>query len=84
MLQRLGFLSDFVERPLVEELRSKIRAALPKKAHSTFGTGAPRKDDIGYVADWGLRVHARKDDLLSEVPRITKTGTAYADNPANS
>jgi predicted transcriptional regulator of viral defense system len=83
LLQRLGFLSDLVARPLTEELRSNIRAALPKKAHSTFGARVRRKDDVGYVADWGLHVHARKDDLLSEVPRIRKTGRAHADNAAN-
>jgi predicted transcriptional regulator of viral defense system len=37
LLQRLGFLSDLVERPLMEDLRSKIRTALPKKARSIFG-----------------------------------------------
>lgn len=83
LLQRLGFLSDLVERPLTENLRSRIRAALPKKARSIFGARVRRKDDIAYVADWGLHVHARKDDLLSEVPRIRKTGRAHADNPAN-
>ncbi len=83
MLQRLGFLSDLVERPLTEEMRSKVRAALPKKARSAFGARARRKDDIGYISDWGLHVHARKDDLLSEVPRIRKTGRTNADNPAN-
>lgn len=83
LLQRLGFFSDLVERPLAEDLRNKIRAALPKKARSTFGTRSRRKDDIGYVADWGLHVHARKDDLLSETPRIRKAGKTYADDRAN-
>jgi predicted transcriptional regulator of viral defense system len=83
LLQRLGFLSDLVERPLAEDLRNKIRAALPKKAHSIFGARARRKDDIWYVADWGLHVHARKDDLLSEIPRIRKTGKTHADDRAN-
>jgi hypothetical protein len=27
-------------------------------------------DDIGYVADWGLFVNARKQDLLADVPRL--------------
>jgi predicted transcriptional regulator of viral defense system len=83
LLQRLGFLSDLVDRPLTEGLRSEIRAALPDKAHSTFGGRAHRKDNIGYVADWGLHVYARKDDLLSEVPRIRKTGQTHADNATN-
>lgn len=30
----------------------------------------PNAAKIGYVAAWGLFVHARKDDLLAEVPRI--------------
>ena len=83
LLQRLGFLSDLVERPFAEDLRNKICAALPKKARSIFGARARRKDDIGYVADWGLHVHARKDDLLSEIPRIRKTGKTHADDRAN-
>jgi predicted transcriptional regulator of viral defense system len=83
LLQRLGFLSDLVERPLKEELRQQLRAAIPKKARSTFGARVRRKDDIGYVADWGIFVPARKSDLLSEVPRIRKTGRTHADNAAN-
>ena len=74
LLQRLGFLTDVVERPLKEELRARLRAAIPKSARSVFGRRARRKDDIGYVADWGLFVHARRSDLLSEVPRISKGG----------
>jgi predicted transcriptional regulator of viral defense system len=74
MLQRLGFLTDLVERPLKEELRARLRAAIPKSARSIFGRRERKEDDLGYVADWGLFVHARKSDLLSEVPRIRKSG----------
>ena len=83
LLQRLGFLSDLVERPLKEELRQQLRAAVPKKARSSFGAPVRRKDDIGYVADWGIFVQARKSDLLSEVPRIRRTGRTRADDTAN-
>jgi predicted transcriptional regulator of viral defense system len=76
LLQRLGWLTDLVGRPLVEELRQKVRDAIPKSARSTFGARARRKGDIGYVADWGVFVHARKDDLLSEVPRIRRRARA--------
>jgi predicted transcriptional regulator of viral defense system len=74
MLQRLGFLTDLVERPLEPELRAHMRAAIPKSARSLFGRRTRKQDDLGYVADWGLFVHARKSDLLSEVPRIRKGG----------
>jgi predicted transcriptional regulator of viral defense system len=84
LLQRLGFLSDLVERPLTQELRNKLRSALPKKARSTFGAREREEGDIGYVADWGLFVNARKSDLLSEVPRIRKAGRIHADDRADS
>jgi predicted transcriptional regulator of viral defense system len=72
MLQRLGFLTDLVERRLAEELRARVRGAIPKSARSVFGRRERKEDDIGYAAEWGLFVHARKSDLLSEVPRIRK------------
>lgn len=74
LLQRLGFLTDLVERPLQEELRARVRDAIPKSARSTFGRRERKEGDLGYVANWGLFVHARKGDLLSEVPRIRKNG----------
>jgi predicted transcriptional regulator of viral defense system len=72
LLQRLGFLTDLVERPLKEELRARVRAAIPKCARSVFGRRERRKDDLGYAAEWGLIAHARWSDLLAEVPRIRK------------
>jgi predicted transcriptional regulator of viral defense system len=72
LLQRLGFLTDVVERPLDDELRARVRAAIPKSARSVFGRRERREDDIGYIAKWGLFVHAQKPDLLAEVPRIRK------------
>jgi predicted transcriptional regulator of viral defense system len=74
LLQRLGFLTDLVERPLHDEWRTRLRMAIPKSTRSTFGRPERRDDDIGYIADWGLFVHARRSDLLSEVPRIRKAG----------
>ncbi len=74
LLQRLGFLTDLVGRPLPEEIRRRLRDAIPKSARSVFGRAARKEGDIGYVAAWGLYVHARKSDLLAEVPRI-KPGT---------
>lgn len=70
MLQRLGYLTDLVGRPLPDELRTRLRAAIPKSARSTFGRRARKEGDIGYVAEWGVFVHARRNDLLAEVPRI--------------
>jgi predicted transcriptional regulator of viral defense system len=83
LLQRLGFLSDLVERSFKEVLRQQLRAAIHKKARSSFGAHVRRKDDIGYVADWGIFVNARKSDLLSEVPRIRKADRTHADDTAN-
>lgn len=74
LLQRLGFLTDLVGRPLPEDLRRRLRDAIPKSARSTFGRATRKDGDIGYVAAWGLYVHARKDDLLAEVPRVKTAG----------
>jgi predicted transcriptional regulator of viral defense system len=68
--QRLGFLSDLVDRPLPEDVRQKLRDAIPKSCRSHFGRAERREGDIGYVAAWGLYVNARREDLLAEVPRI--------------
>jgi predicted transcriptional regulator of viral defense system len=70
LLQRLGFLTDLVGKPLPEELRPKLRNAIPKSRRSIFGRQKRKEGDIGYVAAWGVFVHARRSDLLSEVPRI--------------
>ncbi|CAM5275408.1 hypothetical protein ATER59S_00148 [Aquamicrobium terrae] len=70
VLQRLGFLSDFVGRPLPNAVRSAVRALVPGSYRSYFGRAEQRDGDIGYVTAWGLFVHARKEDLLAEVPRI--------------
>ncbi len=70
LLQRLGFLSDLVERPLPDGVRNSLRDAIPKSFRSHFGRSERREGDVGYVAAWGLYVHARRDDLLAEVPRI--------------
>jgi predicted transcriptional regulator of viral defense system len=70
MMQRLGFLSDLVGRPLPDDVRQTLRDAIPKSYRSHFGREERRDGDIGYVAAWGLYVNARREDLLAEVPRI--------------
>jgi predicted transcriptional regulator of viral defense system len=75
ILQRLGFLADLVGRPLPDDARNTIKQALPKTYRSRFGRPSRRDDDIGYVADWGLFVNARREELLTEVPRIKSPGT---------
>jgi len=70
LLQRLGFLADLVGRPLPGAARQTIRDAIPRSYRSTFGRAERREDDIGYVAAWGLFVHARREDLLGDVPRL--------------
>jgi predicted transcriptional regulator of viral defense system len=72
MLQRLGFLTDFVDRPLNDELRARVRAEIPTSARSVFGRRERREDDVGYAAEWGLFVHARKSDLLADVPHVRR------------
>jgi predicted transcriptional regulator of viral defense system len=70
VFQRLGFLSDLVGRPLPEPIRTALHRLIPRSYRSHFGRREKREGDIGYVAVWGLFVHARKDELLAEVPRI--------------
>lgn len=74
VMQRLGAISDLVDRPLPPLTRQRLRAAIPKSARSRYGRGHPLAGDIGYVADWGLFIDARRDELLAEVPR-TKSRT---------
>jgi predicted transcriptional regulator of viral defense system len=69
LLQRLGFLADLAAWPMPDGLRDRLRAAIAKSARATFGRPERKDDDIGYVADWGLFVHARRDDLLADAPR---------------
>ena len=69
VMQRLGAISDLVDRPLPDLTRRYLRAAIPKSARSRFGRGDSLKGDIGYVAAWGLFIDARRDALLAEVPR---------------
>lgn len=71
LMQRLGFLADLVGRRLPDDVRQALRDAVPKSYRSHFGRAERREADIGYVAAWGLYVHARREDLLAEVPRIT-------------
>lgn len=69
-MQRLGFLSELVGRPLPDDIRQELREAVPKSYRSHFGRNERRESDIGYVAAWGIHVNARREDVLSEVPRI--------------
>lgn len=70
VLQRLGFLADLIGRPLPDDTRQALRDAIPRTYRSHFGRAERREGDLGYVAAWGLFVNARREDLLSEVPRI--------------
>jgi predicted transcriptional regulator of viral defense system len=70
LLQRLGFLTDLVKKPLSEKLRLKIRKEISKSSRSIFGRPARKEGDVGYNSAWGLIVNARYNDLLAEVPQI--------------
>lgn len=69
LLQRLGFLADLAGWSMPPRLRAQLRAAVPNSARATFGRPDRKQDDIGYVAEWGLFVHARRDDLLADAPQ---------------
>ena len=69
LLQRLGYLADLAGWPIPADVRATLRAAIPPSARAVFGRPERKSDDVGYVPDWGLLVHARRDDLLSDVPR---------------
>ena len=73
LLQRLGYLIDLVGWTWPEGLRERLRSAIPKTARTVFGRAKRRDGDAGYVAAWGLIVHARVSDLLADVPRIRQT-----------
>jgi predicted transcriptional regulator of viral defense system len=74
LLQRLGFLADLVGWHWPEKLRHELRSAIPKSGRSVFGRTDRRKNDIGYVADWGLLVNAARRDLLSDVQQHLPQG----------
>jgi hypothetical protein len=68
VMQRLGAISDLVDRPLPDPARQRLRAAIPKSARSRFGRDRPLQGDIGYVSAWGLFIDARREEILAEVP----------------
>jgi predicted transcriptional regulator of viral defense system len=70
LIQRLGYLTDLVGWKWPESQRSRLHAAIPKSARTVFGRAKREEGDVGYVATWGLIVHARSSDLLADVPRV--------------
>jgi hypothetical protein len=70
LLQRLGYLVDLVGWAWPESLRTRLRSAIPKTTRTVFGRAERDDGDVGYVAAWGLLVHARVSDLLADVPKI--------------
>lgn len=67
--QRLGFLLDVVSPSFLSvDVRARLRAFIPRSARSVFGRQERREGDIGFVADWGLLVHAPANHLFSDVP----------------
>jgi predicted transcriptional regulator of viral defense system len=69
LLQRLGFLADLAAWTMPADLRGRLRDAIPPTARANFGRPERRDGDIGYVADWGLLVNARREDLLADALR---------------
>lgn len=72
-LQRLAFLSDLVGWKWPPSVRKRVRDAIPSTVRTIFGRPKRKPGDIGYVAAWGLIVHASKSDLLADVPRTLQT-----------
>ena len=70
LLQRLGYLVDLVGWAWPESLRTRLRSAIPKTTRTVFGRAERDDGDVGYVAAWGLLVHARVSDLLADVPKF--------------
>ena len=76
LLQRFGFLSDLVGWRLSDTQRARMRSAIAPSTRATFGHAQRREGDIGYVAFWGLFVHAAKSDLLADVPQKKPNGSS--------
>ena len=69
LLQRLGFLTDLVGWKWSDTQHKRLRKAIPPSARTVFGRAERKDGDIGYVAAWGLLVHASEADLLADVPK---------------
>jgi predicted transcriptional regulator of viral defense system len=68
--QRIGYLLDLAAPSFLSSSeRERLRKFIPASARSVIGHDRPKDDDVGYVRDWGLFVHARESDLLAEVPQ---------------
>lgn len=69
LLQRLGFLLDLVGWKASDEAYARLKSAILPSARSVFGRAKKKRGDIGYVAAWGLFVHASESALLTDVPK---------------
>ena len=76
LLQRLGFLADLVGWTFPAVVRARLRNTIVPSTRAVFGREKRQVGDIGYVAAWGLLVHARESELLTDVPRIKRSGVA--------
>ena len=76
LLQRLGFLAELVGWSWSDILRARLRAAIAPSTRTVFGRADRQEGDIGYVAPWGLLVHARESELLADVMRGKRSGGA--------
>ncbi|MGY3443307.1 MULTISPECIES: type IV toxin-antitoxin system AbiEi family antitoxin domain-containing protein [unclassified Bradyrhizobium] len=72
--QRLGYLLDLVAPSYLSKAeRERMRGFIPPSARSIVGRDRAHEDDVGYVRDWGLLVHASQSDLLAEVPQSSRS-----------
>lgn len=71
--QRLGFLLDLTAPGYLKgKERERLKSMVAHSARSAFGRPNREPGDIGYVADWGLLVHAAEADLMSEAASYPK------------
>ena len=70
LLQRLGLLTDLVRKKAAGGIAFAAQERDPQIKTLNLRPARPEDGDIGYVAEWGLFVYARRNDLLAEVPRI--------------
>ena len=70
-IQRLGCLRDLVGVPFEGSARDRLLDAIPPTVRTTLGREERRPGDVGYVSEWQVFVNCSKDELLSEVPKVT-------------
>jgi predicted transcriptional regulator of viral defense system len=69
LVQRLGYLMGLIDWPQTADQRDQLRTAIQPTARTVLGRKLRNEGDVGYVAEWGLFVHATEAELLADVPK---------------